>query len=57
VNHAFNTVRLPRMIADIATENQVSLHIAQRLGMEWVAYDASDGMRPERYWLARDDLR
>jgi RimJ/RimL family protein N-acetyltransferase len=57
VKHAFDTVRLPRMTADIATENQASLHIAQKLGMQWVGYDACDGMRYERYRLARDDLR
>jgi RimJ/RimL family protein N-acetyltransferase len=57
VKHAFDTVRLPRVIADIATENQASLHIAQKLGMQWVGYDACDGMRYERYRLARDDLR
>jgi RimJ/RimL family protein N-acetyltransferase len=57
VKHAFDTVRLPRVIADIATENQASLHIAQMLAMEWVGCDASEGMRYERYRLARDDLR
>jgi RimJ/RimL family protein N-acetyltransferase len=57
VKHAFETVRLPRVIADIAAENQASLHVAQKLGMEWVGYDTSDGMRYERYRLVRDDLR
>lgn len=56
LTHAFETVRLPRVIADIASENLASLRIAQKLGMKWVGYDTSDGMRYERYRLVRDDL-
>jgi RimJ/RimL family protein N-acetyltransferase len=57
VAHAFETVRLPRVIADIAAENHASLHVAQKLGMTWVGYDTSDGRRYERYRLVREDLR
>jgi len=57
MKHAFETVRLPRVIADIAAESQAPLHVAQKLGMQWVGYDTSDGMRYERYRLVRDDLR
>lgn len=56
VAHAFDTVRLPRVIADIAAENQASLRVAQKLGMKWVGYDTSDGRRYERYRLVRNDL-
>jgi len=56
VTHAFDTVRLPRVIADIAAENHASLRVAQKLGMKWVGSDTSDGMRYERYRLVRDDL-
>jgi RimJ/RimL family protein N-acetyltransferase len=56
VRHAFDTVRLPRVIADIAAENDASLRVAQKLGMRWVGHDASDGVRYERYRLVREDL-
>ncbi|WP_206952566.1 GNAT family N-acetyltransferase [Trinickia acidisoli] len=57
VAHAFGAVRLPRVIADIAAENQASLRVAQKLGMQWVGHDESDGMRYGRYRLVREDLR
>ncbi|CAB3701857.1 GNAT family N-acetyltransferase [Trinickia soli] len=57
VKHAFETVGLPRVIADIAAENRASLHVARKLGMQWLGYDTSDGKRYERYRLVRDDLR
>jgi len=57
VAHAFETVQLPRVIADIAAENQASLRVAQKLGMKWVGYDTSGSMRYERYRLLRGDLR
>ncbi|MBU6489706.1 MAG: GNAT family N-acetyltransferase [Burkholderiales bacterium] len=57
VAHAFETVRLPRIIADIAADNRASLRVAEKLGMGWVGYDSSDGKRYERYRLVRDDLR
>ncbi len=57
VSHAFQTAGLPRVVADIAAENDASLHLAQKLGMEWVGYGVSDGKRYERYRLLRDDLR
>jgi RimJ/RimL family protein N-acetyltransferase len=56
VAHAFGTVRLPRVIADIAADNVASLSVARKLGMKWVGYETSDGMRYERYRLVRDDL-
>ncbi|GLU34874.1 GNAT family N-acetyltransferase [Trinickia caryophylli] len=57
VAHAFETLRLPRVIADIAAANAASLHVAQKLGMHRVGYDDTDGMRYERYRLERADLR
>ncbi|HEX7683715.1 MAG TPA: GNAT family N-acetyltransferase [Trinickia sp.] len=56
VAHAFDNVQLPRVIADIAAENQASLRVARKLGMKWVGYDASDGRRYERYRLERSDF-
>jgi RimJ/RimL family protein N-acetyltransferase len=57
VTHAFETVRLPRVIADIAADNRASVRVAQKLGMQRVGYAESDGRRYERYRLVRDDLR
>jgi RimJ/RimL family protein N-acetyltransferase len=57
VAHAFETVRLPRVIADIAAENHASLRVAHKLGMHRVGNDESDGREYERYRLVRDDLR
>ena len=56
VAHAFGTVRLPRVIADIASDNVASLSVARKLGMKWVGSDTSDGIRYERYRLVRSDL-
>ena len=56
VQHAFETVRLPRVIADIASDNQASLRVARKLGMRWMGYDIGDGARYERFRLMRDDL-
>ena len=56
VIHAFDTVRLPRIIADIAGENRASLCVAQKLGMQWVGHDVSNDVRYERYRLVRGDL-
>lgn len=55
--HAFETVRLPRVIADISADNGASTRVAQKLGMHRVGYAESDGRRYERYRLVRDDLR
>lgn len=56
VRHAFETMRLPRVIADIAPDNHASQRVARKLGMRWVGYDTSDGARYERYRLLRADL-
>ncbi|WP_082711984.1 GNAT family N-acetyltransferase [Burkholderia singularis] len=37
VAHAFGTVRLPRIVADIAAENHASLNVARKLGMRRVS--------------------
>lgn len=56
VRHAFETVRLPRVVADIASENHASLRVARKLGMQRVGPAMSDGMQYERYRLVREDL-
>lgn len=57
VRHAFDTLKLPRVIADIAAANAASLHVAHKLGMRRVGYDESEGCRYERFRLEREDLR
>ncbi|KVC93173.1 GNAT family acetyltransferase [Burkholderia ubonensis] len=56
VRHAFDTVRLPRVIADIAAANAGSLNVARKLGMRRVGV-VQDGIPYMRYRLERDDLR
>ncbi|KVN30797.1 GNAT family acetyltransferase [Burkholderia pyrrocinia] len=56
VRHAFDTVRLPRVIADIAAENAGSLNVARKLGMRRIGV-VQDGMPYVRHRLERDDLR
>ncbi|AJY11896.1 GNAT family N-acetyltransferase [Burkholderia dolosa] len=56
VRHAFDTVRLPRVIADIAEANAGSLNVARKLGMHRVSV-IHDGMPYVRHRLERDDLR
>ncbi|RQR39963.1 MULTISPECIES: GNAT family N-acetyltransferase [unclassified Burkholderia] len=56
VHHAFDTVRLPRVIADIAEANQGSLNVARKLGMRRVSV-VHDGIPYVRHRLERDDLR
>lgn len=57
VAHAFHTVRLPRVIADISADNHASLRVAQKLGMERVGTNTSEAVPYERYRLIREDLR
>lgn len=57
VVHAFETVRLPRVIADINAENRASLRVAQKLGMKRIGANASEAIPYERYRLIRADLR
>lgn len=57
VHHAFATLRLPRVIADIAAENAASLHVAHKLGMRRVGYNATEAVPYERFRLEREDLR
>jgi RimJ/RimL family protein N-acetyltransferase len=56
VRHAFDTVRLPRVIADIAAANTGSLNVAHKLGMRRVGV-VDDGISYVRHRLERDDLR
>ncbi|AOK58967.1 GNAT family N-acetyltransferase [Burkholderia ubonensis] len=56
VRHAFDAVRLPRVIADIAAANAGSLNVARKLGMRRVGV-VQDGIPYMRYRLERDDLR
>jgi RimJ/RimL family protein N-acetyltransferase len=39
--HAFDTVKLPRIIADIDPENIASRAVAEKIGMNLVAFDTS----------------
>jgi RimJ/RimL family protein N-acetyltransferase len=57
VRHAFDTVRLPRLVADIASANTASRRVAEKLGMRRVGRAQSAGVSYERYRLERDDLR
>ncbi|MCA8427963.1 GNAT family N-acetyltransferase [Burkholderia seminalis] len=56
VRHAFDTVRLPRVIADIAEANGGSLNVARKLGMQRVSV-VHDGIPYIRHRLERNDLR
>lgn len=56
VAHAFGTVRLPRVIADIAPNNLSSQRVATKLGMRRVREDDRDGVSYVRFRLERDDL-
>lgn len=56
VRHAFDTVRLPRVVADIAAANASSLNVARKLGMRRVGV-VQDGIPYVRHRLERDDLR
>jgi RimJ/RimL family protein N-acetyltransferase len=55
VAHAFGTVGLPRIIADIAAENDGSLQVARKLGMRRVEV-VQDGRPYIRHRLEREDL-
>jgi RimJ/RimL family protein N-acetyltransferase len=56
VRHAFETVKLPRVVADIAEENAGSLRVAEKLGMRRVGV-VDDGRRYVRFRLERENLR
>lgn len=54
--HALDTVKLPRVIADIDPENKASRAVAERIGMKLVTLTARDDGEPcARYRLERSD--
>ncbi|CAN0620165.1 [ribosomal protein S5]-alanine N-acetyltransferase [Burkholderia multivorans] len=55
VRHAFDTVRLPRLVADIAAANANSLNVARKLGMRRVGV-VQDRVPYVRHRLERADL-
>ncbi|AOJ02049.1 GNAT family acetyltransferase [Burkholderia mayonis] len=55
VRHAFETVRLPRIVADIAAANDASLNVARKLGMRRVGV-VQDGIPYIRHRIERADL-
>jgi len=57
VAHAFGTIGLPRVIADIASGNVASKRVAVKLGMRWVEQVEEEGARYERYRVEREGLR
>jgi RimJ/RimL family protein N-acetyltransferase len=57
VEHAFGTLRLPRIVADIMSANAASKGVAAKLGMRLVGHVDHDDGAYDRYRLVRADLR
>lgn len=54
VRHAFETVGLPRLVADIDPRNQPSIHVAGKIGMRFVGEGRHGGAPCMSYVMARD---
>jgi len=57
LEHAFGTLKLPRVVADIMSANVASKRVAVKLGMRLVGHVDDDGAPYDRYRLVREDLR
>jgi RimJ/RimL family protein N-acetyltransferase len=57
LEHAFNAIGLPRVVAEIASANVASRRVAEKIGMQWVASAGSSGGRYDRYQTERADRR
>lgn len=57
LNHAFETVNLEHVIADIASENMASRRVAEKIGMKQMMDIGGEGRSFERYCIRRADAR
>ena len=57
VGHAFETVDVNRIVADIAPENAGSLRVAEKIGMRFVGDGEYKGHKCKSYVMTRDDYR
>ncbi len=58
VEHAFKTVGLPRLVADIDPRNTPSMRVAEKIGMTFVGDNAySDGHPCKSYTMTAESFR
>ena len=57
LGYAFKTIRLPRVIADIASANVASRRVAEKIGMRRVARAGGGGRRYDRFQIECADLK
>ena len=55
LDHAFGTVGLDTIVADIDPDNTASIRVAEKLGLEWVEDRAIGGERVKSYQIHRGD--
>ncbi|QCI69323.1 GNAT family N-acetyltransferase [Phreatobacter stygius] len=56
VDHAFRTVGLGRIVADIDPGNSASIHVAEKIGLKFTGDGKHDGLACKCYALTRDDF-
>ena len=56
VHHAFETIGLARVVADIDPRNQPSMHVAEKIGMKFIGEGQHDGQPCMSYVMTRDDF-
>jgi RimJ/RimL family protein N-acetyltransferase len=55
VQHAFATLALPRIVADIHAHNRASLQVAEKIGMRWIGDGVYGGLPCRSYEMTADD--
>lgn len=56
VRHAFETIGLGRLVADIDPRNQPSMHVAEKIGMRFVGEGRHGDMACMSYVMTRNDF-
>jgi RimJ/RimL family protein N-acetyltransferase len=56
VEHAFKTVRVIRIVADIDHRNTLSMRVAEKIGLKFIGDSVHDGAPCKSYLMTSDDF-
>ena len=55
LDHGFDTLNLPRIVANIFAGNDASIKVAEKLGMKFLSDEVSDGLPCKDYGITQDE--
>ena len=55
LDHAFETLNLPRVVANIFAGNDASIKVAEKLGMRFLSDEVSDGLPCKDYGITQEE--